>query len=367
MKQTWKSCSVLLVILILATTGAQAAPDRAPWQDFPQIYDAYEERETSGAVWFFAKEVAQLPSLYDAYTYPALAIRYDVHDDRFGIYAITDELVPNEVREYWQEKAKRQVISIPHFPYELRWPDVIEAPADSGFYEVKDTALLYHTWNSLEIFSPPPITKDELCRYGKIVEMQYGSGGDQTDCGWWDESMTQGSDTLESNTRLGPFVQIDQKIYFGLLGGFDEGIGTFGGMAIFDLTTRKWEVLRPPLLLGSKVTSIAQNQPDELWMGTLTEGEGEESPISGLVIYNLASQEWKSYTTKNSPITGDLVRLVTLADFQLWVATEHGISRVDEKTNTWINYKWRKATTAGATVELERVGAGRDSAVPQLR
>lgn len=151
--------------------------------------------------------------------------------------------------------------------------------------------------------------------------------------------MITGKDPLDPLARLGPFVRVEDKVYFGLLGGFSEDVGSFGGIAIFDLKTQKWQMIHHPLLLNSFVTGIVIDQGGTLWLGTLVHGEYGEYPASGLVTYNIKSQKWKSYTTKNSKISGDLIHLVKYIPPYIWVGTEFGMDRICE--NTWKSFKWQ--------------------------
>lgn len=342
--QPWILCTVLLVALTI--NQAKAAKDWAePWEEFPQIYDFYEQADEEGSLWFFTKYPPVLIAS-DAYEFPTLVLRYDAEYDSFTTFDISDDQVPQQVRNYWQKKVtQRAALDMIRgdYPYQPRWPDAIEALDGLSFYEVRNTGLLYHTQNHLQLFLPPSITDEEIRRYGKIVAAQYSPELKlELEKPEAEDFFVTKDDLLQSDTRLGPFVEIEDKIYFGLLGGFSEEVGSFGGIAIFDLKTQQWEVLRHPFLLASTVTSMASDRLDVLWMGTASFAEGQEYAASGLVSYDPKQKEWASYTPKNSDITGDLIRLVVSDGRHVWVATEYGMNRIDTNKNVWESYRLQK-------------------------
>ncbi len=154
---------------------------------------------------------------------------------------------------------------------------------------------------------------------------------------------------------LGPFVVDSEKrrVYFGLQGGFSEGIGGFGGVAIFDLDARRWRIVRHRLLLESAVISMHLDG-DDLWMATLHFAEGGVISIAGLVRWDMATDRWSSFTEANSNITGDVVYAIGKDGDRLVLATNRGVSFYYPQTNRWANYFWHDTLVGGSPQMLLR-------------
>lgn len=145
---------------------------------------------------------------------------------------------------------------------------------------------------------------------------------------------------VDKRGRVGPYTATKDKIYFGLQGGFPKGEGSFGGIAIFDLKKKDWNILRHPYILFNTATALYL-KGDQLWIGGYEPGEYEESGRYGLVIYNLKTGNWQNLSKQNKTLTGNMVREMAEEHSRIWVSTEYGIDIYDSKEKAWFPLYWK--------------------------
>lgn len=145
---------------------------------------------------------------------------------------------------------------------------------------------------------------------------------------------------------LGTYAHAQGRLFFGLNGGFSEGMGAFGGMAIFDLEGETWHVQRPDELLEATASGVvATLERGAVWIGTLYPGEYGPGPASGLVRFDTRTCDWgrfESFEAGDGRLDGDLVWFVRSAGGAIWVSTENGISRIDLRHERIRNFAWAR-------------------------
>ncbi len=145
--------------------------------------------------------------------------------------------------------------------------------------------------------------------------------------------------------RLGPHGQWKQKLYVALLGGFYEGEGVFGGMAIFDLGSEKWQRVHPRALLDVAVTDVqADPVAGAIWVSTASFGEWGPGPGSGLLRFDPVEQRWDRFTSENSGLPSDLVWWIRVRFNGIWIGTDAGLSFRDRASGRFTHFRWKAAS-----------------------
>lgn len=301
-----------------------------------RIRDCYEGRhgciDEQRAYWFYVYGPPQ--SEVDS---PSAVIRIG-RDRAASLLALDSPLVPEKVRKDAQPKPRELKCWSESFRSSVQpcpFPEFQEGDAE---YHLMPLGLLGIQRGRYQVYQPPLPQADaaELA-----AQVQYGVpvGNEQ---GYVLESQASGA----SPAQLGPYLRVKQQLYIGLLGGFSEGYGALGGLAIFDLGKAAWKVHRPSNLLEVHVTDMVMSE-GALWMGTAHFAEHGVIGMSGLVRFDRATAEFSSYTTGTSPIPGNVVWMVrkyrawytppdqTALLRSLWVATERGIALFTPESGNW--------------------------------
>lgn len=135
-----------------------------------------------------------------------------------------------------------------------------------------------------------------------------------------------------------------------------EGVLGMGTLVRLDPATGEAQTLQPALLRNSSLTHIAFAN-GALWLGTLHEGEGYIEPTVGLVRFDPATGQVKSYLGRAAGIIGHIVTAMHAAPDALWVATDAGICRIAlpaESPECWRIIP--KVTLAGSVPVANRPG-----------
>jgi len=106
-----------------------------------------------------------------------------------------------------------------------------------------------------------------------------------------------------------------------------EGVLGIGTLVRLDPATGETAVVQPPELATSSITHIVA-AGGALWLGTWREGEDTIEPTAGLVRFDPATGEVKSFLRQPANRTGSIVTALYAAQDTLWVASDEGICRL---------------------------------------
>ncbi len=106
-----------------------------------------------------------------------------------------------------------------------------------------------------------------------------------------------------------------------------EGSLGIGTMVRFDPKTNEAKLFQPGELATSSVTHIAA-AGGALWLGTRRQGEGAIFVTKGLVRFDPAAGEARSYQPGSSPLAGSIVTALSAYKETLLVATDAGMCRI---------------------------------------
>lgn len=121
-----------------------------------------------------------------------------------------------------------------------------------------------------------------------------------------------------------------------------EGWYGLGTIVQFDPKDRQARAFQSPMIATSAVSHIV-SAGGAFWLGTIRQGEGGVSPAAGLVRFDPANGDWKSYPPGKSPLAGNIITSFQADDKNLWVATDAGMCRVALPDQLWAC--WRIAPT----------------------
>jgi hypothetical protein len=124
-------------------------------------------------------------------------------------------------------------------------------------------------------------------------------------------------------------------IYVGL-GFYDgEGIAGQGGLLRIDKHSHHVEQRTLPLLDRVSVNSIVAKDA-EVWFGTTTYQECSGTPfVHGLIHYNWETGDLQTYEGSDDGPIGFVIHDLRLDQRGLWVATDLGLSLLDQQTHRW--------------------------------
>jgi hypothetical protein len=290
-------------------------------------------RSDQGARWFFV-----IPHALE------LAYRFDPVTRDLTPVPIAATTVPERVREAWEKF--RDESSRVFQPRSSRWSVDSRTSLHRGGrrYEIQERAILVQEGLDFRLHAMPRPSWAEVDVWAGALRSGVPVPGAGPFLHWLYGERPPVS-------RLGPYAESDGRLFFGLYGGFSEGEGAFGGLAIFDLDTESWDVLRPPQLLDATVTEVVP-AGDTLWIGTVHPGEYGVYPASGLLRFDLQDCTWTGFTTENSDLAGDLVWWLRWTSDGLWISTENGLSRLDLEDGSFRNFLWSPAP-AGSPIAFE--------------
>lgn len=118
-------------------------------------------------------------------------------------------------------------------------------------------------------------------------------------------------------------------------------MGCIDGMVRIDLRRRRngrfsarWTTTKlddPKSDIIDKITSFCQTRDGTIWLG---------SNVYGLYrrTVDVRGEHFKAYTVQDGLASNGVKGIAEAPDGTLWVATEHGLSRLDAKTGTFANY-----------------------------
>src|SRR5712692_7281429 len=124
-----------------------------------------------------------------------------------------------------------------------------------------------------------------------------------------------------------------------------EGSRGVGTLVRFDPKTNEAKVYQPAELATSSITHIV-SAGGALRLGTHLQGEGGIAATKGLVRFNPASGEVRSYLPGSSPLVGRIVTALAASGGTLLVAADAGMCRVERAGSQQENWTcWRIVPT----------------------
>ncbi len=295
------------VVLGVALAGVcRAAPDPGPLR--PEIVDCWPGGSSStcstvqGAHWFYAfggvlPPPGQIVPPFESRT-PTFVV--SVAEDRTTVVHAPDSPgIPQPVRASFPRPEPQDRCSSLTDP-DSRWQTCPFPEIEFGgaVHQVLPLGILRIEKGRYRV-SQPSFDEAEVRRLAP--RFQYGVENDA-------ERMVQWLRDGALVPVLGEYLQRDARLWFALQGGFSEGEGTFGGLAVYDLATSTWKIHYGLELLESFVTSMIVVD-DALWMGTAHRGEYAVYGISGLVRFDFGSGGFRAFSpTKDDAPAVSMVR-----------------------------------------------------------
>ena len=161
------------------------------------------------------------------------------------------------------------------------------------------------TWLALLKQDTPTLTEDTLARDLEIAEPEVAGVADD-----------------------GTYLWLAIRHYAG------EGWLGIGSVVRFDPTTNEAKIFQPPELALSSVSHIAA-AGGALWLGPHRQGEGTIFRTKGLVRFDPATGEVRSYLPGTSPIVGNIVTALAASGNTLLVVTDAGVCRMVLPKEEW--------------------------------
>jgi hypothetical protein len=137
--------------------------------------------------------------------------------------------------------------------------------------------------------------------------------------------------------QVGPCVEQDGAVWFGVRFYEGEGISGVGGIGRFDPRSGDLTMHRPEILRDCSIDVIAHDGR-RLWAGTYREGEGTPQPAHGLVRYDWVRRRVEGPMEEEDQPCGFHVTGLVRLDHTMWVATDVGLSRWDDATRRWTHF-----------------------------
>jgi len=273
--------------------GGWPAPS---WADLPKLDYIHDASDT---IWFYSKlEVGGFP--------PRYVVTYEKAEKQMVFHPVSSRDIPK------------------HAPLAFEKPQ----PSQSGPHIESEAVTLEGASVSLPELTPEE--KERLGAWSTFVQANRRYPASTYDL---------------SNAFEGSYLEVDGVYYFGMKGGISEGVGQFGGLAVYHTADGRLDVLRSKYLVGCSVTGITR-LGDELALSTLHSGigvgpgyywEDGEAHKVGLVLYNSNSGEWR-----HIPF-GDLrvfIRESAVIDGWLWMTTNLGVSCYQPELDSSKHWKW---------------------------
>jgi hypothetical protein len=136
-------------------------------------------------------------------------------------------------------------------------------------------------------------------------------------------------------------------VWFGLGGGFPEGIGAYGGILRFDRARRTVETIVHAGLANATVTGLAIDG-DTLWVGTIHPAEYGPVGSTGVLCRDLRTGRWTTLDSAGAWLPDKVIQAIAARDGALYVATRDGLAAFDTRTGRWSVRYFRRATVAGS-------------------
>jgi hypothetical protein len=297
-------------------------------------------RSEQGALWFFVVPQADRRLALE------VAYRFDAVTRELSPVPIDTATVPSRVREAWE--AFRDESSPVVQPRSSRWSVHSKASLHLGRrrFEIEERAILVQEGLDFRLHAVPQPSWADVDGWAGALRSGVPAPGAEP-------YLRAAHEERPPVSRLGPYALSNGRLFFGLQGGFTEGEGGFGGLAIFDLDAESWDVLRPVQLREAAVTDVVPDpNRGTLWIGTVHYGEYGPYPASGLLRFDLQDCTWTGFTTENSGLAGDMVWWLRWTSDGLWVSTENGLSRLDLEDGSFRSFRWSPAA-AGSPIAFE--------------
>lgn len=104
--------------------------------------------------------------------------------------------------------------------------------------------------------------------------------------------------------------------------------GTSKGVTVYDQKTRDWVTYTQEDGLASNNVTCVVSDEEYVWIGTVN---------SGVSRYEPKTESWRTFTKKNGLVRNSILSIAVDGDF-VWVGTQNGLSRYDQKTQSWTPY-----------------------------
>lgn len=103
-------------------------------------------------------------------------------------------------------------------------------------------------------------------------------------------------------------------------------------------------------LPGNFILSLAEDQTDNIWIGTNN---------TGLVRYNISEERFYRYSAiagDENSIPGNIIRCITVDDRDnVWIGTNAGLVRYDPVTDAFKQFQFPEGMTLRSSVDIRRI------------
>ncbi len=146
---------------------------------------------------------------------------------------------------------------------------------------------------------------------------------------------SQRSEELEAaEPEVAAVVDDGSRLWLAVFHYAGEGWYGLGTIVLFDPQEKQARAVQPQAIATSAVTHMVE-AGGFFWLGTMRQREGGVSPAAGLVRFDPASGDWKSYPPGKLPLAGSIVTALRGDDKNLWVGTDAGLCRVTLPEELW--------------------------------
>ena len=155
----------------------------------------------------------------------------------------------------------------------------------------------------------------------------------------------------EDPPRMSEFVTAwaatDDAVWFGLGGGFPEGIGAYGGLLRFDRARRTVETVVHEGLANATVTALAVDE-DRLWVGTIHPAEYGPVGSTGVLWRDLRTGRWTRLDPAGAWLPDKIVQAIAAGRGMVFIATQGGLAAFDTRRRRWSVRYFHLTATAGS-------------------
>lgn len=144
-------------------------------------------------------------------------------------------------------------------------------------------------------------------------------------------------DLEPADPEISGIAEVGGQVWLAIRYYAGEGTLGIGTLVRLDPATGEARIFQPPLLALSSVTHIVTER-GVLWLGTHRQGEGAVEPTAGLVRFDPASGEARSFLGESKGVWGHIVTALFALPSTLWVATDAGMCRMalpGEEARCW--------------------------------
>jgi hypothetical protein len=143
------------------------------------------------------------------------------------------------------------------------------------------------------------------------------------------------------------WVTTADAVWFGLGGGFPEGIGAYGGLLRFDRVRRTVETVVHEGLADATVTALAVDE-DRLWVGTIHPAEYGPVGSTGVLWRELHTGRWTRLDPTGAWLPDRLVQAIAASRGMVFIATQDGLAAFDTRRQRWSVRYFRLTARAGS-------------------